>query len=350
MNERNFLMCYPKPGPRCSYHAKKQLIIAKQNRKNTDIRDQDAYMKAKTQLEQAELDYDSTPAGMAILKLRIERGEDHSGTYQARLDYCKANRKAMLEAIKAQDKGDTGTHEEIKTIPMGTNDFIADEQPRQAWAQCENSAKLDQSYAINGENLAKDLNEKENEALHWYTSDGFTAINSQLHKDSGTYIHKEQVREYSETKIREAIKHIDTVFERRRREEPIIVYRGVSDHAFPQEIQEAKGRERYAEYAEQTFTPGSTHNFPEYISTSMDPGKARSFSRSDVIMEIKAKSTIPVGFISSWGDSEKEMLIQRNRTYKVVGIKKDIEYGANRIVGNGNEMRKMTVIQLEELD
>lgn len=344
-------MCYKSPGPRCSYHAKKKLIAAKKELKEKGFSGgMELYEQLKDAVEKAQLDFDSTPAGMAEIKLRIERGEDRRGDMQARLDYCKANREAMLAAIKAEDKGDIDNHEAIASCKIGTGEF--EDGTRTSWNERSDKEELIKQYTVNGERLAKSLNDEENASLFWYSSDGFSHINAQLHEANGTYVHQDKVRKYPKKKINAAIKSMDTAFEKNRMAEPVVVYRGLNLHNFSEEVNEMETKEgetyldKYRNHIANEYQEGSIHTFPAYLSTSADPSKARSFAQSNVIMEIKTKSAIALGFISSW-ESEKEMLVQRDRKFKVVSVKHDIAYDAPK--GPGKE-KGFTIVQLEEID
>jgi hypothetical protein len=343
-------MCYKSPGPRCSYHAKKKLNASTKTLNDVGIsKGMEVYSQLKEAVDKDELEYYSTLAGMSELELSIERGEDHDGTIAAKLDYCKANRAAMLAAIKAQDQGDTGIHEDFKVPKLGESEFLKDNKIRKPWKNRRIlGSKLDKSYDLNGDHVAKGLNSKEMASLQWYSGDGFIHINSQLHQEHGTYVdnmhpmERKSLAHYEKSKIDEAIKNIDTAFEKNRLKGPVVTYRGLNDHNFPQEV---TTNGSYISHIEDTYKPGSTHTFPGYLSTSPDPATARGFAGSKVVMEIKTRSAIPTGFISAW-NSEKEILIQRDRKFKVIAVKKDIAYESqhNKNVG------MVTVIQLEELD
>lgn len=344
-------MCYKSPGPRCSYHAKKKLISAKKELKDKGFSGgMEVYSQLKDAVEKAQLDFDSTPAGMAEIKLRIERGEDRRGDMRARLDYCQANREAMLAAIKAEDKGDIDNHEAIPSCRIGSGDF--EDGTREAWNERADKEQLMKQYAANGERLAKSLNDEENAAMFWYSSDGFQHINAHLHEKNGTYIDEGKARKYTKKKINAAIKSMDTVFEKNRMAEPVVVYRGINLHNFPEAVQDAETApgedymDKYKNHMVKEYQEGSVHTFPAYLSTSADPSKARSFAQSNVVMEIKTRSVVALGFISSW-ESEKEMLVQRDRKFKVVSVKHDVPYGSSR----GTKSDKgFTVVQMEEID
>lgn len=353
-------MCYKAPGPRCSYHARKQLLAVKKKLDTIGVsKGIETYTSLKEELNKAELDFDSTPAGMANLELSIERGEDYDGSIAARLDYCRANREAMLVAIKSADKGDTGEHPDIPLPKIKDVDFPKDNQIRKPWSIRFARKKLEITYALHGEHVAKTLNLDETKALQWYSGDGFRHINPYLLKkhdenyEDNTHPMDKPHMDYPEEKISSTIKHMDSAFEKNRLDKPILTYRGLKEHNFPKNITEPdkektyeENQAKYTSYAEETYPEGSTHTFPYYLSTSVDPAQAQGFSNTKIMMEIKTRSALPLGFVSAWGDSEKEMLVQRDRKFKVIGVKKNIEYAGQK----GVQPSRITVIQLEEID
>lgn len=352
-------MCYKSPGPRCSYHAKKQLIKAKNelNEKVGKI-DIQEYAQLQSSIDKAQLDFDSTPAGMAILEQSIDRDEDETGEIAARLDYCRANRKAMLASIKANDEGDTGDHENVPLPKLKDAEFPKDNQLRKPWSARLLKKKLEMNYALHSEHVAQSLSLEETKALEWYSGAGFRHINPYLLKqanenyEDNTHPMDKPTISYPEEKIANAVKHIDGAFEKNRLDKSILTYRGLRDHNFPAHVTTynndksfSENMDKYAQYMEDSYKEGSVHTFPNYVSTSVDPAAARGFSDTSVMMEIKTRSILPLGFVSAWGDQEKEMLIQRDRKFKVIGIKKNVSYAGKK----GTKPSMLTVIQLEEI-
>lgn len=93
-------MCYPKPGPRCSKHAKDHLRKAvKAYKKNPSL-------DARENLQEARDQFDATPEGIAELEKQIEKtpGDER---LSERLEAGKARRKMSLDALKlSRDYGD----------------------------------------------------------------------------------------------------------------------------------------------------------------------------------------------------------------------------------------------------
>lgn len=342
-------MCYKKPGPRCSYHAKKKLREAKANLKEKGFGSgMEVYTQAKEEVEAAQLDYDSTPAGMAEMKLKIERGEDHNGAIKARLDYCQANRKAMLAKVKAEEQGDIYNHGKISPKDMNMSEF--ETGTRIKLVNREDKEEIINNYNLHSDKLAVSLTEQEHADLYWYTSDGHGIINAYIHKQNGTYDENMgSTGSYKKKKIVQAIESMDSVFAKNKLKKPMVTYRGLSYRNFPEQKEDGSSdRADFTQYAKDRYPEGSIHTFPNYQSTSIDPNKAVSFATSEVILEIKAKSSIALGSVSSW-ESEREMLINRNTKFRVVSVDEQAPYDARGGFGKRTE-RHFTVIQLEEID
>lgn len=110
-------MCYPKPGPRCSSHARTRLAEAYRNSEAAvQSGDPDAIAKAKEAVNAARADFDETPAGQKLMlkaaeiapskeerrSILIER-EHAAARYREKLDRYKQKRaqeeQAELESI-----------------------------------------------------------------------------------------------------------------------------------------------------------------------------------------------------------------------------------------------------------
>lgn len=96
-------MCYPKPGPRCASHAKKNLkkattafIEAKKHGSEQDIK------VTRRQFLNAQIDYDSTPEGQKLIKEEIAKQEENLGTINFTLEArLEAGQKRRVEAEEA---------------------------------------------------------------------------------------------------------------------------------------------------------------------------------------------------------------------------------------------------------
>lgn len=110
-------MCYRKPGPRCSAHAREALQKAKAAySRNPDTNTYEA-------LRKAEEDFDATPEGQRELSEAMEKLDESSAEYtklQERLAYGAKSRELALRAIKSEDKGDVGNHDDDPTERLKT--------------------------------------------------------------------------------------------------------------------------------------------------------------------------------------------------------------------------------------
>lgn len=101
-------MCYPSPGPRCSQHVEAQLKRCKhafeRARKQGNTEDIE---RTRKHLNNATVEYFTTPKGQKYLKEKIVAGDDTTGKLQKALDRGIAERKATMKAYKASN----GTNE-----------------------------------------------------------------------------------------------------------------------------------------------------------------------------------------------------------------------------------------------
>lgn len=110
-------MCYAKPGPRCSYHARQAL-----NKANAAVdaalaaSDQEGYITARFAMDDAQAAYDRTPAGIAAIEESgkpedLERAKQYK---REREDALRKMRSEALTAPRGYGQGgifaETGTH------------------------------------------------------------------------------------------------------------------------------------------------------------------------------------------------------------------------------------------------
>lgn len=102
-------MCYPKPGPRCTAHARERLNRAKEQWAAAHtISDRHLAFAA---MKDAEKQYDTTPGGQQELRDRINSEGDDGGMLSARVEHGIIVRNTMLSRAKLIDKGDVAiTH------------------------------------------------------------------------------------------------------------------------------------------------------------------------------------------------------------------------------------------------
>jgi len=307
-------MCYPKPGPRCSAHAAELLQKAKIRRRAASGFD----FEARQAVDDAQLEYDATPAGIRELERRI--GQDvnsasSDGTYELRLQLGRAKREERLAAVKMKDQGDVlheGPSQEA-SYPASMQAFTTktEEYPSESLEQTgpEITAMVQDST-----HWVRKLNTDEIEAASWYTSNGSSHVNNYLlghdQEQYGQKIDKKQAAE--------AVAHLDSALEKAERKTPVKLYRGISH-----DILEREGfqYEEEDKYIDAKLPVGSTFESPVFQSSTLDFKRGRGFATSQVMLEILAKKAAPVSNISAWGVSESEYILPRNQKYRVVGIR-----------------------------
>lgn len=100
-------MCYKRPGPRCSGHAKQKLDAThKRMIEAQDKDDVEAYVTAADEYKLAQQDYDMTPKGQKSLKEAIERTGDKDYTLRNRQERGALKRAEALRKIGKRDEGD----------------------------------------------------------------------------------------------------------------------------------------------------------------------------------------------------------------------------------------------------
>lgn len=347
-------MCYPKPGPRCSSHAAKKLLqaeLALKNLKGDYLTDTKAYAKysdLKDKVAEATLEYDATPAGQLYLKRRIDTKQHPLTEYELRYELGVAHRAAALEAIKAQDLGDT-SHEaleknnlrSLKAFFKKTSSLLPAGIKREGW---KNDSKEVEGMIEESARWMGNLTPEEQEAAAWLTSDGAGAMNSYLLDDETNFSRTK----YGDEHIAAQIDHLDSALAKYSSATPVVVYRGISDSMFPEHLKYAdlsddKVRVEYLDVVNEAFGKGSSYSSKAFMSTSYDPSKARGFSEG-VILEIKTRKAAPVSNTSAWGVTEREAVFPRNTNLKVVDVLENVPYGKNAM----GEESFYTVIQLED--
>lgn len=355
-------MCYPKPGPRCSAHAKTKYVSLLQKQKaarDSNSLTWDQRQKLQAAVDAAELDYDSTPVGQARLELRIKQGMSRNGDITERLENARALRKMQLQAIKAEDTGDINNHEN-SDAGWSAGGFLSKRAQRKAWKSEKTQASVKKYIAYNQAFIQK-LSTEESMALYWHTSDGSLVVNSHLHNQLGvssdqlTYQnHADSAlsKKYSKAMIKNQIKTLDSIFAKHQMEAPTVLYRGVGANNFPKEMRNAdEDSPEFNDFIANKYPIGKTINIPEYMSTSADPAVAHNFSGTQsVVLEIKTKSAVPVGLTSAWNTSEREFLVNRDGKYRVAAVLKDVTYKNvfNSYAPNPDN-ENVIVIQLEEI-
>ena len=322
-------MCYKNPGPRCSAHASKALILAKQ--KQNLINTPEHYIKYERRIQKAQKDYDMTPAGMLELRRRVKSYANNPKAckeYKDRLEEAQMMRKAKLAAIKTEDNGDI-FHKIQGSEVYGVIDFPEEEEDRKQILETDPSVTkmIKESAKWMSINTPEEI-----EALSWLTSNGSSVVNTYLYTGST----KTGPWTTDEGHIKNTIKNLDTAIAKFRRRNPIIVYRGIT-------LRDNEGEEIYdTDEATQKFTVGETYTSKPYASSSLDPMTACSFSKSEILFEIKTKKAAPIINVSAWDLTEKEFILPRNQEYKIVNIIRNATIGGDKT--------ETTIVQLEDIE
>ena len=133
------------------------------------------------------------------------------------------------------------------------------------------------------------------------------------------------------------IKYMDSALSKANRVSPVVVYRGVSSSKV---LNTVTGERKEAEKA---FKVGEVFSSAGYMSASVDSGVGAGYG--DVVLEIKSFSAAPVVNVSAWDVTEKEMVIPRNKQFKVVNVVPKVMFEER---GGGEKASRM-VVQLEEI-
>jgi len=312
-------MCYPKPGPRCSAHAMKRLAKANLALKNTPSSfgaDREVYFKAKEEVAEAQKEYDSTPAGLKELERRAAQYSFRAKEeYLTRLTLGKLLREQQLAAIKAIDKGDLPHEMKHPESNYGENQ-VKTSLVRNA---IDKDSPLLEEMVDESSAWASKLTADEIEAVSWFTSNGAGEVNSYIHRGP-----RPEITEDERKQILNTITQLDSSFVNWKRENPILVYRGIND-GIVSEGQPSESWKTHGEsYVSQNFKPGSIFESKGFMSTSIDPVKAAGFSAHSILMEIVSKKAAPVAAMSAWGTTEREMLLPRNQKYEVVRVLENV--------------------------
>lgn len=322
-------MCYPKPGPRCSSHAALTLTEAK-----LSVRANPSSIEAREALDNAQLEYDATPAGMRELNRRIGQYRGTAKTeYELRLALGQAKRIERLELIKTQDRGDIKHPQGAVTdvvFPVPFHQFadLHENEPR-----IEHGSEVMNQLIADSHGWVAKLNDEEIEAVSWYTSNGSSAINQHLTGNSPEfhlrdYRDDETDEEFDAREAKAAQEHLnhlnstvsnlDSALAKGKRSTPIKVYRGISDG-----ITRAEGYTSgdIDKYVADKFPVGGTFTSPVFMSSSLEYKRGAGFETSGVVLEVLGKTVGPVSNVSAWGVTEKEYVLPRDVPYQVRAVK-----------------------------
>lgn len=327
------------------------------------IVDAEAYAQNKKDIVEAQLDCDATPGGQRYLRTRIiQRGEENR-VYAERLSNGIKLRKMQLESIKSQDKGDMFNHE-VK-FPFHTTEPFPDspDDVRQGWTHGRSAPELAE-YDRASDNAAATLSADEQSGIWWITNDGGPYLNEHLARKSKvgeewTFPERNPnaYQQYSKNFVQEKVKALNSAFRKHKLEEPANLYRGLNKWSLPEEVNDYKipkedRQEKALKYLHERYPVGERVKINEYMSTTADPGCSKRFTTGDtpIVLEVKARSAIPVGRISSWKNREREYVVDKGKQYEVEGIYENVPYSTPGRKSDTWKESNVTVVRLIEID
>jgi len=361
-------MCYPKPGPRCSAHARNKYIQAKAAARR------DRSFDTTVSVREAEAEFYTTPAGFRELKRLIDRDEDAVRNRELLIHY-KQVRAEQLAAINAKDDGDL-EHEYLppkNTKPVELIDLPAPGSKRKAWKTLspEEYAQREMEYIDDSSEWVDKLSPNEIAATRWMTSNGFHEMGQLDRGEPFQPYHGEtETDEQKIARITRMRKTLDKALAKAP-DKARIVYRGISVHSTPPELMERLPRssssysseKQYAteeewdaaqtKYLDNLVTQG-TLKFERPVSATEDPAVGVRFAGGqnapDFMYEISTKRGAPVAVASAWGASESEIVLPSQTQYKVVGYEKNAIVRSYTDFRNKGEFDEhITIIQLQEI-
>lgn len=300
-------MCYPKPGPRCSSHALLTLTNEKMELSNLyskEGRSISNVLKQLKKVEKLEEVYYTTPAGLQELeeRLALTNPADKIKTFQlqSRITTMTKRRENQLKALKKTQR-DAGEipHEKTAFVEYGDQDF-----PTILTSVPNDSPKIT-NMLNDSTNWVNTLTPEEVKATRWYTKGGYQEIYSfqQFNEISVEGRTKEQLTSY--------IQNINTALAKYKREEQIIVYRGVGM---------VDNTRLSTDEASTLFKTGDEYSYESYSSTSLDSSIANKFSSSNLVLALKTNKAVPVVALSQHGLGERELIIPPKQKFKVTKV------------------------------
>lgn len=103
------------------------------------------------------------------------------------------------------------------------------------------------------------------------------------------------------------------------------------------------------DYEFKTVQVGDEIETPTYLSTSETANVAATFTPKEhpIVLKIKAKKAFPMANLLF--DSEREMLVARQKRFKVVGIDENVRVETTRRTSSQGFLEGITVVSLEEV-
>lgn len=142
-------MCYPKPGPRCSGHAKQKVVSThKKMMEAQDKDDVESYVSAADEHALAQQDYDMTPKGQQALLTAIENTGDKDYKLRNRQERGALKRAEALKKIGKKDQGDIDYHSLAPSIKIP---YPQEKEQKKAPARMSISIAGDNPYDVDYE-------------------------------------------------------------------------------------------------------------------------------------------------------------------------------------------------------
>lgn len=315
-------MCYAKPGPRCTAHARADLQHAQEA---WDTEPSEANFTA---LEEAQRVYDSTPGGQEALQEQIVQSDDPSAL-TLRLEAGKMMRADQMTKMMTSTYGFPAA----RSVRRGINspDDVG-------------SVEAVKSLIQESESWRDSLPEKEEFAVHWYSMHGFESVNAALRGGwSGEEFlaKKNEMTRLSayaefggyENMVKQNIDLIDSALNKApRTPEPRILYRSIT-------IPRAGDQAQALDVAKAKFAPGQTVTFPSYLSTSVDSdlmvyNAHRHNTKPEDVIVFEMLSSRGVSMqgkgLGSIQNHEREVLMPRDSKMKVVKILDKVTFESTR--------------------
>jgi hypothetical protein len=208
------------------------------------------------------------------------------------------------------------------------------------------AGELPMDLRVKADKWGRSLTDAEKDAVENYASMGFLKLNRSLASAKGDADKIDSSFMPLHDNLTSAIKKFGQA------DPPVTVWRGAS-------LRKEKA-ETLMNAAKVALETGCTLTLPCFQSCSFNPAIARHImqgdagkvyedghgvTRSNVMLEIKARTGAWIGGTSLGANEENEWLSPPTATYKVVGIKK-VKFGAS---SNARNTQSQTVLQLEEV-
>lgn len=344
-------MCYPHPGPRCSAYAAKVLtrihmqileLLSSEGGFPTDEATSAKIDKLMEKREEAQREFNATPAGLEILEREAQSTDDWTRR-QARekLKEATAWRKHRLALLKIEkDNKDEGSikhrRERIDALYQRAGlrqEFQDPSVDRIGWDVSNPQFGVTGNFLIKASDAwASRITPQEFQALCWLTEGGTQTLSRTSHKPSDDHAEYMSHQKIAPEEIQRRAEDIKTAFAKAPKlPEPVVLYRGIgTDSPFDHD---------------EVINSGE-YQAPTVLSASVNPGIAHSFGYGKVMLEMKTRRfPSAINFSTLGTKREAEVMIAPGSRWKVVAVHKGVKF-----CWEGNKPDVYTVIQMEETD